>query len=99
VADDPIDPRQHLLCRQVPVEAVGGALVEGSGEHFLGSRPLEDQGQQVPPAAPDEVIGAAEDHPNLPGRQKADSFGVQVIGNALDAATHLLVFSPKSIAD
>ena len=91
MADDPIDPRLHLLCRQVLVEAVGGALVEGSGEHILGSRPLEDQGQQVPPAAHDEVVGAAEDHPNLRGRQKADSFRVQVIGNALDPAAHLLV--------
>src|SRR5208337_4005905 len=38
VADDPIDPRQHLLCRQVLVVAVSGAQVEGPGEHFLGER-------------------------------------------------------------
>src|SRR5271157_6042668 len=95
LADDPIDPRLHLLYRQVLVEPVSGAQVEGSGEHFLGSRPLEDQGQQVPPAAHDEVVGAAKDHPNLRRRQGADSFRVQVIGNALDPAAHLLV-SPCS---
>ena len=56
----------------------------------------------MPAAAHDEVIGTSEDHPDLLGRQGADAFRVQVIGNAIVPAAHLprlLVRFPQSIVN